>query len=70
MEKAPNILSPKDCLYIGDILTNTLTVAEKCNLYQEMATDSTVKELIEDIRVLLTAQYEDLVGILEDEGNE
>ncbi|HHU59973.1 TPA: hypothetical protein GXZ34_03530 [bacterium] len=70
MEKAPNILSPKDCLYIGDILTNTLTVAKKCNLYQEMATDSTVKELIEDMRVLLTAQYEDLVGILEDEGNE
>ena len=60
-------LTPKDCLYIEDILNHSLNLVKKTNLYFEMSTDQDVKDLLEDLNVLLCAQYEDLVGLLEGE---
>jgi len=67
MQQPEAVLTPKDCLYIEDILNHSLNLVKKTNLYFEMSTDQDVKDLLEDLNVLLCAQYEDLVGLLEGE---
>ena len=57
-------LTPKDCQYI---LNHSLNLVKKTNLYYEMSSDPDVKDLLEDLNVLLCAQYEDLVGLMEGE---
>ena len=67
MQQPPTVLTPKDCQYIEDILNHSLNLVKKTNLYFEMSNDQDVKDLLEDLNVLLCAQYEDLVGLMEDE---
>lgn len=67
MQQPPTVLTPKDCLYIEDILNHSLNLVKKTNLYFEMSKDTDVKDLLEDLNVLLCAQYEDLVGLMEGE---
>lgn len=67
MQQPPTVLTPKDCLYIEDILNHSLNLVKKTNLYFEMSKDQDVKDLLEDLNVLLCAQYEDLVGLMEGE---
>lgn len=59
-------LSPKDCLYINDLLAHTDSLIKKTNYYYEMSSDEQVRELLEDLNVLLAAQYDDLVSIYEE----
>ena len=67
MQQPPTVLTPKDCQYIEDILNHSLNLVKKTNLYYEMSTDQDVKDLLEDLNVLLCAQYEDLLGLMEGE---
>lgn len=67
MQQPPTVLTPKDCQYIEDILNHSLNLVKKTNLYFEMSSDQDVKDLLEDLNVLLCAQYEDLVGLMEGE---
>jgi hypothetical protein len=67
MQQPVTGLTPKDCLYIEDILNHSLNLVKKTNLYYEMSNDQDVKDLLEDVNVLLCAQYDDLVGLMEGE---
>ena len=67
MQQPQTTLTPKDCLYIEDILNHSLNLVKKTNLYFEMSTDEDVKNLLEDLNILLCAQYEDLLGLMEGE---
>ena len=67
MQQPPTALTPKDCQYIEDILNHSLNLVKKTNLYFEMSSDEDVKDLLEDLNVLLCAQYEDLIGLMEGE---
>ena len=67
MQQPPVGLTPKDCQYIEDILNHSLNLVKKTNLYFEMSTDPDVRELLEDLNILLCAQYEDLIGLMEGE---
>ena len=67
MQQPPTVLTPKDCQYIEDILNHSLNLVKKTNLYYEMSSDQDVKDLLEDLNVLLCAQYEDLLGLMEGE---
>ena len=67
MKVPPTVLTPKDCQYIEDILNHSLNLVKKTNLYYEMSTDEDVRDLVEDLNVLLCAQYEDLLGLMEGE---
>jgi len=67
MQQPPTVLTPKDCQYIEDILNHSLNLVKKTNLYFEMSTDEDVKNLLEDLNILLCAQYEDLLGLMEGE---
>ena len=59
-------LSPKDCLYISDLLSHTDNLIKKTNYYFEISDDEDVKGLLEDLNVLLSAQYDDLVSMFEE----
>ena len=67
MQQPPTVLTPKDCQYIEDILNHSLNLVKKTNLYFEMSNDQDVKDLLEDLNILLCAQYEDLLGLMEGE---
>ena len=67
MQQPPTVLTPKDCQYIEDILNHSLNIVKKTNLYYEMSTDQDIKDLLEDLNILLCAQYEDLLGLMEGE---
>ena len=67
MQQPPTVLTPKDCQYIEDILNHSLNLVKKTNLYFEMSNDHDVKDLLEDLNVLLSAQYEDLLSLMEGE---
>ena len=67
MKQPPTVLTPKDCQYIEDILNHSLNLVKKTNLYFEMSNDQDVKDLLEDLNILLCAQYEDLLGLMEGE---
>lgn len=67
MPRPETTLTPKDCLYIEDILNHSLNLVKKTNLYFEMSHDEDVKDLLEDLNILLCAQYEDLLGLMEGE---
>ena len=67
MQQPPTVLTPKDCQYIEDILNHSQNLVKKTNLYFEMSSDQDVKDLLEDLNVLLCAQYEDLIGLMEGE---
>lgn len=67
MPQPETALTPKDCQYIEDILNHSLNLVKKTNLYYEMSHDEDVKDLLEDLNVLLCAQYEDLLGLMEGE---
>ena len=67
MQQPPTVLTPKDCQYIDDILNHSLNLVKKTNLYYEMSSDQDVKDLLEDLNVLLCAQYEDLLSLMEGE---
>ena len=59
-------LSPKDWLYISDLLNHTSNFIKKTNYYYEMAMEEDVKDLLEDLNVLLLTQYDDLVSMYEE----
>lgn len=67
MQQPETVLTPKDCQYIEDILNHSLNLVKKTNLYYEMSSDQDVKDLLEDLNVLLCAQYDDLVSLMEGE---
>lgn len=59
-------LSPKDCLYISDLLSHTDSLIKKTSYYFEMSSDEEVRNLLEDLNILLSAQYEDLISMYEE----
>ena len=59
-------LSPKDCLYISDLLAHTDSLIKKTSYYFEMSSDDEVRSLLEDLNVLLSAQYDDLLSMYEE----
>jgi hypothetical protein len=58
-------LSPKDCLYISDLLNHTSNFIKKTSYYYEIAMEEDVKNLLEDLNILLLTQYDDLVSMYE-----
>lgn len=71
MKKAPNMMiTPKDRLYISDILGMANVYAKKCKAYQQMTTDEDVFLELGEFHDVLLAQYDELLQLLEDENYE
>ena len=59
-------LSPKDCIYISDLLSHTDSLIKKTSYYFEISSDEEVRSLLEDLNILLSAQYDDLLSMYEE----
>lgn len=68
MKKAPGMMTtPKDRLYISDILGVANVYAKKCKAYQELVTDEDVYLELGEFHDTLTSQYDELLQLLEEE---
>lgn len=64
MKTPPEMLSPKDVLYISDILRMILVTHKKLTDTLPTIQDEDVKTQFEDASVLLKDQYMTLLGLL------
>lgn len=68
MKKSPDMMiTPKDRLYISDILGVANVYAKKCRAYQEIVKDEEVNLEIGEFHDTLTSQYDELLQLLEEE---
>ena len=68
MRKTPGMMiTPKDRLYISDILGVANVYAKKCKAYQELAKDEEVYLELAQFHDTLTEQYDELLQLLEEE---
>lgn len=68
MKKLPDMMiTPKDRLYISDILGIANVYAKKCKAYQQQVTDEDVFLEIGEFHDTLTCQYDELLELLEEE---
>lgn len=65
MKEPPWMISPKDLLYLEDLLSHTLVFVKKCKHYITLVNNNDVKEHLEKVSDLLTNQYDELIEILE-----
>ena len=68
MRKTPGMMiTPKDRLYISDILGVTNVYAKKCKAYQQLVNDEDVCLEIGEFHDTLKEQYDELLQLLEEE---
>ena len=63
-------MTPKDRMYLSDLLNLTLVNAKKAHLYCEMAAEDDVKKKIKSIEGIFVQSYDGLLELLEDGKNE
>lgn len=64
MKTPPEMLSPKDCSYLADLLETTITVAKKAKDYSEHIEDEKLSKAAAENAKTLTAQYSTLLNLL------
>lgn len=68
MRKTPDkMITPKDRLYISDILGIAKVYAKKCKMYQQAVCDEDVFLELGEFHDTLTNQYDELLSLLEEE---
>ena len=65
MKEPPFLISPKDLLYLEDLLSHILVFAKKCNYYQTLVNNKDVCTQIKQVEDLLFNQYDELLLIME-----
>ena len=64
MKTPPEMLSPKDCLTISDLLESILTISKKSCTYAQSIEDEKVSKTAENLSSLLKEQYSELLELL------
>jgi len=65
MKEPPYLISPKDLLYLEDLLSHILVFAKKCKHYKTLVNNQQVKEQISSVEEMLTSHYDELIDVLE-----
>ncbi len=65
MKQPPYMITPKDRLYLEDLLNQTLLAAKKIEYYQTLAKNQSIVTTLEDVENVLTTHYDDLLLIME-----
>lgn len=60
------IITPKDTMYLSDLLALSKLNAKKAHLYHQDCTDEDVKKKIKDIECIFVDGYDELLEMLED----
>ncbi len=64
MKTPPEMLSPKDCSYLADLLETTLTLAKKAQDFSENIEDKPLKKAVSKDAATLSKQYSTLLNLL------
>lgn len=58
-------LTSKDVTYISDITKILVVYSKKIESYEQSVVDEQVRNQLQDIRMLLNSQFEQLLGVLQ-----
>ncbi len=64
MKTPPEMLSPKDCLYIQDLLEMTLTVSKKADECSKTIKTKSIASVAKKNHTSLASHYDALLGLL------
>jgi hypothetical protein len=58
-------LTSKDVTYISDIMNILVVYSKKIDFYEQSIVDEQVRNQLQDIRMLLNSQFDQLLGVLQ-----
>lgn len=58
-------LTSKDVTYISDIMKILVIYSKKLDFYEQSIVDEQVRNQLQDIRMLLNSQFDQLLGVLQ-----
>lgn len=58
-------LTSKDVTYISDIMKILVVYSKKIDFYEQSIVDEQVRNQLQDIRMLLNSQFDQLLGVLQ-----
>ncbi len=64
MKQPPKMLTPKDCLYLEDLMNVTLTLSKKSKFYATLIKEKQIQSLIKSIERKLNSEYNKLLEII------
>lgn len=65
MKEPPYMITPKDLLYLEDLLSHILVFNKKCKHYLTLVNNQQVHDQISQVENMLATTYDELLSILE-----
>jgi hypothetical protein len=65
MKEPPFLISPKDLLYLEDLLSHILVFDKKCKHYLSLVNNQQVHNHIVQVENMLATTYDELLSILD-----
>lgn len=65
MNETPNIITPKDLLYIEDMMNWNLIMNKKIDVFLDLIEDSEVKEILTKTKKMHSKHFKELLNTLE-----
>lgn len=67
MDQISYVFTPKDRLYVSDVLTMTMTLAKKARYYSTICQDQALKEEFATVEDVLSGHWNDFLCAMEGE---
>ncbi len=64
MKQPPKMLTPKDCLYLEDLMNVTLTLSKKSKYYANLVKEKQIQALFKSLERKLNSEYTKLLNII------
>lgn len=64
MKQPPKMLTPKDCLYLEDLMNVTLTFSKKAKHYSSLAEKKQIQDMLQATERKFSTHYEKLLSII------
>jgi len=64
MKQPPKMLTPKDCLYLEDLMNVTATLSKKVNYYSTLVERKQIQTMLKSVERKLNSQFAKLLGVI------
>lgn len=64
MKQPPKMLTPKDCLYLEDLMNVTATLSKKVNYYSTLVERKQIQTMLKSVERKLNNQFVKLLGVI------
>ena len=64
MKQPPKMLTPKDCLYLEDLMNVTATLSKKVNYYSTLVERKQIQTMLKSVERKLNSQFVKLLGVI------